>query len=120
MLCHPKRTFLIVGDFYRYSIEYVDDRVDVGQKAFAAYFEAYNIALQRLPSTHPDRLSVAINYSAFHVALNDDFESACELAEAAFDVAKNDCYMLHPDYRENTFRLLRVLEQNINEWKKLK
>ena len=46
-----------------------------------------NIAKSGLPPTHPIRLGLALNYSVFHYEINNQKESACELAKTAFDNA---------------------------------
>ena len=51
------------------------------KKAGVAYEEAKNIATEKLPTTHPIRLGLALNYSVFHYEIKNKPDEACELAK---------------------------------------
>ena len=57
------------------------------EDAHEAYKQASNIALNHLPSIHPIRLGLALNYSVFYYEILNSAERACLLAKAAFDDA---------------------------------
>lgn len=67
---HPFFSFLAVFTFFifdRYMAEYSTGEVrkDAAEHANAAYQEASKVA-EKLPSTHPVRLGLALNYSVFN------------------------------------------------------
>jgi len=51
-------------------------------KAEEAYKKAYEEA-QGMPSTHPIRLGLALNYSVFHYEIQNKPDEACKLAKKA-------------------------------------
>jgi 14-3-3 protein epsilon len=55
----------MAGDYYRYLAECVVNQ-EHDQKASTYYGEAYEVAQQTLPTTHPVRLGLALNYSVCH------------------------------------------------------
>ena len=73
----------------RYIAEISDDekRTSVGEKAVVKYSEASKVAADSLPSTHPIRLGLALNFSVFHFEILRQPTEACELAKKAFDDA---------------------------------
>lgn len=56
------------GDYYRYLAEFTRDpqRKDAADQSLKAYKEASDIANVDLPSTHPIRLGLALNFSVFY------------------------------------------------------
>ncbi len=52
----------------------------VGQSQ-EAYGDASDIAKDQLPSTHPIRLGLALNFSVFHYEIKKDIDKACKLAK---------------------------------------
>ncbi len=50
-------------------------------KAEAAYEDATKEANDKMPSTHPIRLGLALNHSVFHFEIMNKREKACELAK---------------------------------------
>ena len=51
------------------------------QKSNDAYQQANKFAETKLPSTHPIRLGLALNYSVFFYEIKNEPEKACELAK---------------------------------------
>ena len=51
------------------------------KKANDAYKIAFDLSLKFLPSTHPIRLGLALNYSVFYYEIMSDAEKACEMAK---------------------------------------
>jgi len=56
------------GDYYRYLAEVAigDKRNGVVEKSAKSYTEAFEIAKEKMPPTHPIRLGLALNFSVFH------------------------------------------------------
>ena len=50
-------------------------------KSENAYKEAYELSKGTMPSTHPIRLGLALNFSVFYYEIKDAKETACELAK---------------------------------------
>ncbi|SBS96009.1 14-3-3 protein, putative (14-3-3I) [Plasmodium ovale curtisi] len=78
------------GDYYRYISEFSCDEGKKEASNFAqeAYQKATDIAENELPSTHPIRLGLALNYSVFFYEILNQPHQACEMAKRAFDDAK--------------------------------
>ena len=56
------------GDYYRYIAEYAanEEKNEAAKNADKAYENAHEIAEKELPSTHPLRLGLALNYSVYY------------------------------------------------------
>lgn len=81
--------FKMKGDYYRYISEFSNEE---GKKASAeqaeeSYKRATDTAEAELPSTHPIRLGLALNYSVFYYEILNQPQKACEMAKLAFDDA---------------------------------
>lgn len=56
----------------------------------AAYNEAFNEASANMPSTHPIRLGLALNFSVFYYEIKNQPDKACELAKkVGFEFIQN-------------------------------
>mmetsp|Transcript_41902 Transcript_41902/g.64128 ORF Transcript_41902/g.64128 Transcript_41902/m.64128 type:complete len:204 (+) Transcript_41902:41-652(+) len=76
------------GDYYRYLGEFMenDEKKKVIDKAQDSYQQAQNEA-EKLKTTHPIRLGLALNYSVFYYEILNQPDVACKLAKNAFDAA---------------------------------
>jgi len=54
---------------------------DVTEESEKAYNAAYEESKNKLPSTHPIRLGLALNFSVFYYEIKNSPEKACELAK---------------------------------------
>lgn len=86
----PKVFYLkMKGDYHRYLAEFTQGEQHTSN-AQDAYLEATQIATEVLPSTHPIRLGLALNFSVFYYEVCGAPEKACNLArEAIEEVMKN-------------------------------
>lgn len=51
------------------------------QKSEDAYKNAYDLAQDKMPSTHPIRLGLALNFSVFYYEIKLSQTEACDLAK---------------------------------------
>ncbi|KAI6660633.1 14-3-3 protein [Oopsacas minuta] len=100
-------------------------RKEVAHRAHEAYKEALTLAvngvnvdseLQGLPSTHPIRLGLALNYSVFNYEIHDDQTKACELAKGAFDDAIAELDSLNEDSYKDSTLIMQLLRDNLTLW----
>ncbi|KAF2325462.1 hypothetical protein GH714_028924 [Hevea brasiliensis] len=77
------------GDYYRYLAEFKNDqeRKEAADQSLKGYEAASTNASTDLPSTHPIRLGLALNFSVFYYEIMNSPERACHLAKQAFDEA---------------------------------
>ena len=78
------------GDYFRYLCEFTqgDDRKKVIDNAQDSYKKASEEA-EKLKTTHPIRLGLALNYSVFYYEILTSPDHACKLAKTAFDNFKD-------------------------------
>ena len=74
------------GDYYRYLGEFLQDKKKVIDAASDSYKHASEDA-EKLKTTHPIRLGLALNYSVFYYEILNQPDLACQLAKKAFDNA---------------------------------
>ncbi|KAF3588374.1 hypothetical protein F2Q69_00027507 [Brassica cretica] len=77
------------GDYYRYLAEFKteQERKEASEQSLKGYEAATQAASTELPSTHPIRLGLALNFSVFYYEIMNSPERACHLAKQAFDEA---------------------------------
>ena len=74
------------GDYYRYLAEvFKDKESDYAKQSEDSYNAAYELAVSEMPSTHPIRLGLALNFSVFYYEINNTPDKACELAKKVMD-----------------------------------
>jgi 14-3-3 protein epsilon len=91
------------GDYYRYLGEFKlqDEKKKVIDYAQDSYKKASDEA-EKLKSTHPIRLGLALNYSVFYYEILNSPDHACKLAKNAFDNAIADLETLEEEeYRDS-------------------
>lgn len=106
------------GDYYRYLAEVADEKkkADVVTKSQAAYKEAMDMSCSRMPSTHPIRLGLALNFSVFYYEIKEDSTEACKLAKSAFDDAIADLDSLGEDSYKDSTLIMQLLRDNLTLW----
>jgi len=120
----PKVFYLkMKGDYLRYLVEIVladDDNSKRERKEKAslskeAYTKAKEVA-EKLPSTHPIRLGLALNFSVFYYEIENDSEEACSLAKTAFDEAISELDNLKEDSYKDSTLIMQLLRDNLTLW----
>ena len=107
------------GDYFRYLAEFEtkdQERKDVADKSLKAYQEASDIAQEKLASTHPIRLGLALNFSVFYYEIMSTPEEACKLAKSAFDDAIAELDTLSEDSYKDSTLIMQLLRDNLTLW----
>ncbi|KVI05536.1 14-3-3 domain-containing protein [Cynara cardunculus var. scolymus] len=99
------------GDYYRYLAEFKTDqeRKDAAEQSLKGY-EAH------LPSTHPIRLGLALNFSVFYYEIMNSPERACHLAKQAFDEAIAELDSLSEESYKDSTLIMQLLRDNLTLW----
>uniref|UniRef100_A0A803L7T9 14-3-3 domain-containing protein n=1 Tax=Chenopodium quinoa TaxID=63459 RepID=A0A803L7T9_CHEQI len=102
------------GDYFRYLAEFKADqeRKDAAEQSLKGY-EASNTDL---PSTHPIRLGLALNFSVFYYEIMNSPERACHLAKQAFDEAIAELDTLSEESYKDSTLIMQLLRDNLTLW----
>ncbi|KAL0358159.1 UNVERIFIED_CONTAM: 14-3-3-like protein GF14 iota [Sesamum calycinum] len=73
-------------------------------------------ASTELPSTHPIRLGLALNFSVFYYEIMNSPERACHLAKQAFDEAIADLDSLSEESYKDSTLIMQLLRDNLTLW----
>lgn len=105
------------GDYYRYLVEVTngEKRANLAKQSQDAYSNATEEA-KDLPSTHPIKLGLALNFSVFHYEIMNDGNLACELAKKAFDDAIAELDHLKEDSYKDSTLIMQLLRDNLTLW----
>jgi hypothetical protein len=105
------------GDYFRYLVEVTtgEKRDNLAKKSQEAYSSATEEA-NDLPSTHPIKLGLALNFSVFHYEIMNDGNLACELAKKAFDDAIAELDHLKEDSYKDSTLIMQLLRDNLTLW----
>jgi len=105
------------GDYYRYLVEVTtgEKRDNLAQSSKTAY-EGATTEAGDLPSTHPIKLGLALNFSVFHYEIMNDSKKACELAKQAFDDAIAELDSLKEDSYKDSTLIMQLLRDNLTLW----
>ena len=104
------------GDYYRYLAEVKKEDKEKVKKSYEAYTEAGETAKEELPSTHPIRLGLALNFSVFHYEIKNEPKEACKLAKEAFDDAIAELDQLKEDSYKDSTLIMQLLRDNLTLW----
>lgn len=106
------------GDYYRYLAEVAtgDDRDKTIEESRQAYELAKETSQEKLQSTHPIRLGLALNFSVFYYEILNDSAKACELAKMAFDDAISELDKLEEDNYKDSTLIMQLLRDNLTLW----
>jgi 14-3-3 protein epsilon len=81
-----------------------------------AYKAASDVATIELPSTHPIRLGLALNFSVFYYEILNSPERACHLAKQAFDDAIAELDSLSEESYKDSTLIMQLLRDNLTLW----
>ncbi|KAM1011679.1 hypothetical protein ACFX13_047767 [Malus domestica] len=106
------------GDYYRYLAEFKsgDDKKEAAEQSKKAYETATTTAEAELPSTHPIRLGLALNFSVFYYEIMNAPESACHLAKMAFDEAIAELDSSNEESYKDSTLIMQLLRDNLTLW----
>uniref|UniRef100_A0A8C6WEX8 Tyrosine 3-monooxygenase/tryptophan 5-monooxygenase activation protein, theta polypeptide b n=1 Tax=Neogobius melanostomus TaxID=47308 RepID=A0A8C6WEX8_9GOBI len=106
------------GDYHRYLAEVANE--DGKKETTDQSKEAYELALkcceEKMESTHPIRLGLALNYSVFYYEILNSPQEACKLAKKAFDEAISDLDKLSEDSYKDSTLIMQLLRDNLTLW----
>nr|XP_054771325.1 14-3-3 protein 2-like [Lytechinus pictus] len=105
------------GDYSRYLAEIAtaEERGDIAGRSLKAYKKASEVA-ESLPSTHPLKLGLVLNFSVFYYEIMGSPERACELAKTAFDNAIADLDGIKEDNYKDSTLIMQLLRDNLTLW----
>ncbi|XP_039144807.1 14-3-3 protein 7-like isoform X1 [Dioscorea cayenensis subsp. rotundata] len=106
------------GDYYRYLSEFKtgEQRKEAADQSLKAYQAATSTAMTELPSTHPIRLGLALNFSVFYYEILNSPERACHLAKQAFDEAITELDSLNEESYKDSTLIMQLLKDNLTLW----
>lgn len=106
------------GDYHRYLAEFTtgNDRKEAAENSLVAYKAASDIAMTELPSTHPIRLGLALNFSVFYYEILNSPDRACRLAKQAFDEAIAELDTLSEESYKDSTLIMQLLRDNLTLW----
>jgi len=81
-----------------------------------AYKTASDTANSELPTTHPIRLGLALNFSVFYYEILNSPDRACRLAKAAFDDAIAELDTLSEESYKDSTLIMQLLRDNLTLW----
>jgi 14-3-3 protein beta/theta/zeta len=117
---HESKVFYLKmkGDYFRYLAEVAlgEDRASIMKNSQESYKEAFDIAGNEMPPTHPIRLGLALNYSVFYYEILNDPEQACSLAKTAFDDAIAELDTLSEESYKDSTLIMQLLRDNLTLW----
>ncbi|XP_057481568.1 14-3-3-like protein GF14 iota [Actinidia eriantha] len=106
------------GDYFRYLSEFKTDqeRKEAAEQSLKGYEARSATASTDLPSTHPIRLGLALNFSVFYYEIMNSPERACHLAKQAFDEAIAELDSLNEESYKDSTLIMQLLRDNLTLW----
>merc|ERR1711967_40953 len=90
-----------------------EGRKEAAESSLVAYKAASEIANTDLPTTHPIRLGLALNFSVFYYEVLNSPEQACSLAKNAFDEAIQELDTLSEESYKDSTLIMQLLRDNL-------
>mmetsp|Transcript_20369 Transcript_20369/g.43454 ORF Transcript_20369/g.43454 Transcript_20369/m.43454 type:complete len:238 (+) Transcript_20369:75-788(+) len=105
------------GDYYRYLAEFLqgEPRQLKAEEARLAYDEGMTEAAS-LPTTHPVRLGLALNFSVFQHEVLANTRDAIITAEGALKTAAGDLASVSEETRNDAILTMQLLQDNLLLW----
>merc|ERR1712028_114999 len=106
------------GDYNRYGAEITKgaDRDKYREAAKLAYTAAKTESEEKLPTTNPIRLGLALNFSVFFYEISDEKDEATKLAKDAFESAIDHLDSLGDDEYKDSTLIMQLLKDNLTLW----
>ena len=104
------------ADYYRYSVEFKEDKTYGAQKAKEEYERAMEIAKENLKLANPAYLGLALNYSVFLYEIVGSKQDAMDLADGTFNEAVALLDELSEDEYSEATLILQLIKDNIALW----
>jgi 14-3-3 protein epsilon len=111
------------GDYYRYMAEYQNALTNKAKYGGAAienaqkvYQQALELASSEMPSTHPIRLGLSLNYSVFFYEVKEMPTEACTMAKTAFDQAIAELDNLDEEQYKDSTTIMQLIRDNLTLW----
>ncbi|CAL1575089.1 unnamed protein product [Knipowitschia caucasica] len=106
------------GDYFRYLAEVASDadKPETTINSRNAYEAALICCKEKMPSTHPIRLGLALNFSVFYYEILSTPKEACRLAKEAFDDAIAELDRLSEDSYKDSTLIMQLLRDNLTLW----
>ena len=111
--------YKLKGDYHRYIAEFAtgNERKGAADYSFVAYTNASDIAMAELPTTHPNRLGLALNFAVLYYDILNSPVRAFRLAKAAVDNAISELDVLSEESYKDSTLILQLLSDNLTIWK---
>lgn len=71
---------------------------------------------EKLQSTNPIMLGLALNFSVFYYEIENDSQKACDLAREAYNGAVNGFELLSENDYKDTTLIMQLLRDNLTLW----
>jgi 14-3-3 protein epsilon len=106
------------GDYCRYLAEFQKGEAKdaSSNRALEAYQAADNAGHDKLASTHPIRLGLALNFSVFYYEILQQPDKAIEMAKKAFDEAIKDLDNVTDESYKDATLIMQLLRDNLTLW----
>merc|ERR1711957_1061843 len=93
-----------------------DKKSAAANSATEAYEEAQKVAEKDLAVTHPIRLGLALNFSAFQYEVLSNPDEACKMARTAFEDAIAELDNVAEDSYKDSTLIMQLLRDNLTLW----
>jgi 14-3-3 protein epsilon len=105
------------GDYYRYLAEFTsgDKHAEIANLSADAYAAA-SVLANELSFTNPIKLGLALNYSVFYYEVLNDPNTACKIANEAFQAGIQHIEAIEDDQYKDSTTILQLLKENIDMW----
>jgi 14-3-3 protein epsilon len=116
----------MAGDYYRYLAEFMSVSCGHHDNARTFYQKALDLANSgsddpndrdcKVPTTHPIRLGLALNFSVCYYEILNQTDQAIALAQKTFDDALEDMDYLTEQAYKDSVMILQLLRDNLILW----
>jgi 14-3-3 protein epsilon len=105
------------GDYYRYLAEFTsgEKHESVAQNSLESYKQAKDLS-SSLSVTNPIKLGLALNFSVFYYEVMNDPQTACQIANDAFQEGILKLETIDDDQYKDSTTILQLLKENIDMW----